>query len=194
MKNKAKQHYPNLYDICDKEPSGMKLPFKYVWLNKKVIFASDAHIFVEHKTEQIFNPEFAYQLPDFRIGVHWMHAREMMRVGARLHIFREDQKLIEYIYKGVKNIIPIETEESVGTFPDYEAIFPEGKLSPVKEIAFNPFLLMRLYKAFDMPYGGFKMEFRDANKPIVIKVNGSSMHGYDFRDSRSILMPIMISE
>ena len=163
----------------------------YVYVDKDKTFASDAHIMVVHKTEELFKPEFIEKLGDRTITMH----AEMIKTirSTKCHsIDIVDEEIIIRPKPGDRkkpvihfNIIGMDCNP-----PKYQPILEEAKKGKeIKEISLNSLLLNNLREALGIPVRvGLYIKFNGESKGMYCRTNGDS----DYPSAEGIIMPVQI--
>lgn len=165
----------------------------YVYVDKKVTFASDAHIMVIHKTEELFDVFFIEKLGDKTIT---MHADIIKAIrSTKCHSIELDIENMKIIIKPK----PIDIKKPDIHFkiigmhcnpPQYQRILEEAKKGKeVKEISLNSFLLNNLREALGIPTRvGLCIKFNGESKGMYCRTNGDS----DYPSAEGMIMPVQI--
>lgn len=159
---------------------------QHILVTNEFIYATDSHVAVIHKVEDIFTDDQRINFPE-RFLIHkdnwkmFTKAFETMMLNTDLNQFEIVRK------NGVVDIIPIYFEDTVGKYPDVDSIFHKmSETSPLQEIGVNPEFLNNLYIGMGLENGA-KLSFISANKAIL--VNNKDGEEYP----KGLVMPIMIS-
>ena len=152
----------------------------HLLVTKEFIVASNSHILIEFKTEEIFDPEFIEKMPD-RFLIHYKNW--LILTKKHLHLDFEDSK-IKVLYGERDIFIPIVTEEELGKYPKYETLLEEKNSFEINKIGIQPELLNKLSLAIGSKV--LHLFFSNENKSITIK---SNIEGF-----RALIMPAMIHD
>lgn len=163
----------------------------YVYVDKDKTFASDAHIMVIHKTEELFDVEFIRNLGERTIT---MHAEIIKAIrSTKCHsVDIVDDEIIIKPKPGDKKKPDIHFK-IIGMHcnpPQYQRILEEAKKGKeVKEISLNSFLLNNLREALGIPTRvGLYIKFNGESKGMYCRSNGDS----DYPSAEGMIMPVMI--
>jgi hypothetical protein len=163
----------------------------YVYVDKDKTFASDAHIMVIHKTEELFDVEFIRNLGERTIT---MHAEIIKTIrSTKCHsIDIVDDEIIIKPKPGDKKKPDIHFK-IIGMHcnpPQYQKILEEAKKGKeVKEISLNSFLLNNLREALGIPIRiGLCIKFNGETKGMYCRTNGDSY----YPSAEGMIMPVQI--
>ena len=165
----------------------------YVYVDKEITFASDAHIMVIHKTEELFDAEFIKKIGDDTIT---MHAEMIKAIRSNkchsIDIDDENSRIILKPKPGDRkkpaihfNIIGMDCNP-----PKYQPILEAArKGKEVKEISLNSLLLNNLREALGIPTRvGLYIKFNGETLGMYCRTNGDS----DYPSAVGMIMPVQI--
>jgi hypothetical protein len=159
----------------------------YVCVTKDYTFASDAHVLVRHKTNEIFKDDFCEVIPESGIMIHRNAFAIMRRKSTNRITLSEDKKTIN-LHQVDGSIIAYNCQ------PDYKSPAPGYSLPSIKEckpldsIAVNANLLVRLAEGMGAPRGVLRMYFYEITKNILCDDNKEG----NYFSAIGVIMPIMI--
>lgn len=179
--------------ICTKDE--LRPTMNHVKVNAKECIATNAYILGVIPSENIFNDDFIKELGDRTILIHrddWKH----IKPGVVIYWKGEDM-IAFHLMKGGKRdtFIQIETEETVGKYPNWEAVVPElnnNSRVDLNTISLNAGLMVDLQKALN--FISSELHFYGANKAIGVH-NGNNKETL-LKDTKNkgnygIIMPTM---
>ena len=187
-----KKNYPKIHKACS--DFELNPVMNHVFISKDVIKASNSHILVQHKTDEVFDEEFVESLPDKPILIHRIHFANIVRVGCEYHLIVKDDgahKLLKYHYRDLWHYIPFENDgENMMTYPNTDAIWPKGKgREAINKIGLNASFLNIAAETLDFEKSTIKCEFYSESEAMTItKVIGN------FPSAKALVMPVMINE
>ena len=190
-----KKYYPKIHKACAIDV--LRPVLEHVFVSKEMIKASDTHVLIHHKTEEVFNKEFVESLPDKPILIHRIHFAEMTRCNCLHHKRYEDKYMIKYYYRELWHYVPFIMEGSIGestkhflNYPDTNKVFPKKEdKADIGQIGIKPYLLSKVAEALDFEQGSVRCEFHGEMKAIVVE----RLHG-NYPGVKALIMPVMISK
>jgi hypothetical protein len=144
--------------------------YGYINVTKDFIYATNAHIIVRHKTQEVFKDIFIETIPDKGMLIPanaWKLARNKKTVRIaltddklKIELYQEDSSIITY---GLGNHL---------TFIDCESVMPKKEeCSELKEIGLTPRILNLLSES--MECSTLKIQFYGAAKAMLCLPNQS---------------------
>jgi hypothetical protein len=173
---------PKLHLACSSDE--LRPVMNHILVTKSDVCASDAHILVNHATSNLFDEEFIASMPDrFLINSkHW-------QLMCKKHLFVTfDKEMIRVIYSYGEVYYPIYTEKSIGSYPDFNQVFPkETDKGEVGEIGIKPSLLNRLCLTMrgEDDLDNLKLTFHGCNRAVVVRLTSNT-------NVRGLIMPCTI--
>lgn len=169
--------------ICSNDD--LRPAMMHVKITKENMVATNAHVLGVIPTKEVFSDEFIEGIPENGMLIHKDDYKKLKNFE---NATWKSKDVIEIHYRGKKRnvLIPICTEENVGTFPKWETLIPrEEDAQELSKIGVNMSLAYDLQRALDAE--NLKMVFIAPNKGILVKPllsNNSKSYG--------IIMPAMI--
>ncbi len=193
---RTKKSLPKIHLACAND--SLRPVMEHILITKDEIVASDAHIIVIHKTENIFDEESIKAMPE-RFLIHKNQWKEICKNHDRL-TFKNNQIIVnhnntynfcfdisfenDYAPKGYKGYY-------AGNFPDYKKVIPTKFKESVYEIGLNPKLLKNLVDTMFFPYAevkNIKFTFYGKDRAIIVEPADSSVPTV-----KGLIMPVMIT-
>ena len=172
---------PQMHLACaDNE---LRPSMSHVEITKENVTASDAHVLITHKTEDIFSKEFIVAMPD-KFYIHQKHWAQLCKPHLWLK-FKDG--LIEQQMPGYKNVFKPVVEPD-WKYPAWEKIMPnKSDRQPIDRIGINPALFNTISKALFLPgeINRAALSFFSESSAILITVSSF--------ESKAILMPMMLN-
>ena len=163
----------------------------HAYVTKEFTYASDAHILVRHRTEEIFNPVFCKDIPEQGVYIppYVLKMIHQSKVIGLLLINNATQ--IKLIRKDYNLTFDLPKADDLGKYPDADKLLnSDDPVQPLDEIALNPTLLHNLIQA--MNHNSIvRMKFKGANKNIICSPNVAES---DYPSVKALIMPCMIDE
>jgi hypothetical protein len=182
--------------LIAKDNSGLRPITDYILLTKENVYASDSHVAVIHKTENLFGKEFSEKMLETdRFLIHATQWKKLCKNGIVGYEFNGGTiKAVDK--KGQVDIVPLIKEGNVGNYPKVESVIPEEANEKCDMIGLNPELLHNLQLAIypekpkkNETLGLYLKMSRvsdgQANGAIRVYINGN----YNF-DFKAVIMPI----
>lgn len=169
--------------ICSNDD--LRPAMMHVKITKENMVATNAHILGVVPTNEVFNDEFIEGIPESGILIHKDDYKKFKNFD---YAQWKSKDVIEIFYKGKKRnvLIPICTEENIGTFPKWETLIPrEEDAQELSKIGVNMGLAYELQRALDAT--SLKMVFIAPNKAILVKPLPS-----ENSKAYGIIMPAML--
>lgn len=172
---------PQMHLACANDE--LRSSMNHVEVTKESVVASNAHVLITHKTEDIFSVEFIEAMPE-KFYIHWKHWAQLCKP----HLWIEFKDgLIEQGMPGYKNVFKPVVEPD-WKYPVWEKIMPsKSDRQPIDRIGINPDFFNIISKALFFP-GDIKkaaLSFFSENNAILITVSNY--------ESKAILMPVMLN-
>jgi len=182
-----KKHYPKIYDCCEKYWDMKEVMF-YVFVDKNVIYASNSHVLIKHKTDEIFSStdDFIDSIPDTGILIHWKHFKEMTRYGCDNH--QIENNLIKYKYDNLWCYIPFKINGDELKYPNAESVFPKD-MKAVDKIGIDSRLLKMATEAMDFENRPVKITFYGVQKALLLTHSVSN-----YPSAKCIVMPALFGD
>lgn len=176
--------FPKLHLACSDDE--LRPQMEHICIEKEFTFASDAHILVRHKTEEIFDEYFFKSLPDHAILVH-KNAVFLMCQKATLKIeLSADKKLIQ-LFRKDRSIISFKIPDDL-KYPNANSVIPDLKdIKPLKQIKFRYDFLHRLGDALGSDLQILKLSFISDSKSIHVTAAAN-----DYESAIGLIMPVMM--
>ena len=161
-----KKHYPKIYNYCEKDWDMREVMF-HVFVDKNVIYASNCHVLIRHKTGEVFPHAdvFIDSIPDPGILIHWKHFKEMTRWGCDNH--QIENNLIVYKYDSLLHYVPFKVNGDELKYPDAESVFPKISKA-VNKIGIDSGLLKIATEAMDFENRPVNIEFYGYDKALLL--------------------------
>ena len=163
----------------------------YALITKEHTVATDAHILVVHKTSELFDEEFVKAIPKEGMLLGGDALREMAKKTVTNIIFTKESNTITVLHnKGGKAIFEPETQEKIGTFPNYESVIPKMEDNKmVMAMGLDAKKMLRLQNALSIETTGLKCYFTGESRAILCY----PMNGDMFPSAKGLIMPMMIN-
>jgi hypothetical protein len=163
----------------------------YVYVDKEITFASDAHIMVIHKTKELFDDLFIKKLAYRTITIHAEIIKAIRSTKCHSIDIENDEIIIKPKPGDRKkpeihfNIIGMDCNP-----PKYQPILESAKKGKeVKEISLNSLLLNNLREALGIPARvGLYIKFNGESKGMYCRTTGDS----DYPSAEGMIMPVQI--
>lgn len=141
----------------------------YALITKEHTVATDAHILVAHKTSELFDKDFVEAIPEEGMLLGGDALREMAKKTVLSITFNEGT--INVLHKkGGKAIFEPETQQKIGTFPDWRPVIPKMEDNMlVMAIGIDAKKALRLQNALGIDEPGMKCYFTGESKAILCK-------------------------
>ncbi|RLA48525.1 MAG: hypothetical protein DRQ98_14565 [Gammaproteobacteria bacterium] len=162
----------------------------HVQVTKETIAATNGHILMWDQPCNNFDDEFCSLIPDEGLLIH---SEDWKKFDKSYWVKFRDQNTIEIYYRTKRKVlIEVETEKTIGKFPNWRAVVPNiNDVSPIGELGVNPTQYKSIIDAYGTGYNfqDLKLVFTGANRAICIKENN-----VDFNLSGAIIMPYKVEE
>lgn len=183
--------------LIAKDNSGVRPIMDYILLTKENVYASDGHVAVIHKTENLFGKEFCEKMLNTdRLLIHNSQWKKLCKNNIVEYEFNGDTiKVTDK--KGQIDIIPLAQEQNVGKYPSVENVIPEEANEQCSMIGLNPELLHNLQLAIypEKPKKNeslglyLKMSRVDEGQASgAIRVYINENYNFDFK---AVIMPVI---
>lgn len=163
----------------------------HAYVTKEFTYASDAHILVRHRTEEIFNPEFCKDIPEQGVYIpsYVLKMIHQSKVIGLLLINNATQ--IKLLRKDYNLTFDLPKADDLGKYPDADKLINgNDPVQPLEEIALSPTLLHNLIQAIDHS-STVRMKFKGANKNIICSPNTDAP---DYPSVKALIMPCLIND
>ena len=178
---------PKIHECLSKDEYREVLNYAYV--TKEHTVATDAHLLVVHSTPELFDKEFVKAIPEEGMLLGGDALREMAKKTVQFIVF--DKGTIKVLHnKGGQAIFEPQTQEEIGTFPNWESVMPKMEdNSLIMAIGIDAKKALRMQNALGIDQAGMKCYFTGESKAILC---------YPFNDelypsARGLIMPMMIN-
>lgn len=145
----------------------------YVLLTKDYTVATNTYALIAHKTKALFSDYFVENLKDEdRFLIYRDQWKKLCKNGLN-YVFDREKMVIRTIKNGdVVDMIPLETEEKIGKFPNWQRVLPDDSVfkEEVSGVGFRPSLLYNLEQAI---YPESKDDY-----PLFLSFMGKSENGW----------------
>lgn len=177
---------PKIHYACAN--NGLRESMEYILVTKDEVAATNGTILVVHKTSDIFDSDFVFNMPE-RILIHKNQWKLLCDNALTISI---DEYCIAVQYEGYKVSYPISTEERLGIkYPKYNSVFPKKEdVESIDSIGINPVILYQLSQAMltaASSSNGLKFEFYGKARGILITPVDYS------NNAKALLMPVILS-
>lgn len=161
-----------------------------VLVTKEYIIASDAHVMVRHRTDEIFTDDFIEKFPCDRFLIHgsaWAKMCESQVSAIGWSLLEPDCLIIHYQYASKREYnlrIKAKSEDvSDMHYPKWQAVIPNKKdLKAHNGMAISPKLLLKLHEAMtplDERFGVILLGTKD----------GYQIDGYEIDSQTIVVLP-----
>ena len=163
--------------------------FEYALITKEHTVATDAHLLVVHSTPELFDKEFVKAIPEEGMLLGGDALREMAKKTVQFIVF--DKGIIKVLHnKGGQAIFEPQTQEEIGTFPNWESVMPKMEdNSLIMAIGIDAKKALRLQNALGIEQPGLKYYFTGEDKAIICYPINPEM----FPSARGLIMPMQIN-
>lgn len=163
----------------------------HAYVTKEFTYASDRHILVRHRTEEIFNTEFCKDIPEQGVFIPY-HVLKMIPQAKTIKVLLlNNATQIKLLRKDYNPIFDLPKIDDLGKYPDADKLLNSNDpTQPLEEIALNPALLHNLIQAMD-PSSTVRMKFKGANKNIICSPNTDAP---DYPSVKALIMPCPIND
>lgn len=185
---------PKIYECLSKDE--LREVLNYALVTKEHTVATDAHILVEHSTLELFGKEFVENVPEEGMLLGGDALREMAKKTVQFIIYNKNAEtaarlgVINVLHnKGGKAIFEPQTQEKIGTFPNWKAVIPsmDDNLL-VMAIGIDAKKALRLQNALATEASGISCYFTGEKTAILCKPINP-----DLPSARGLIMPMMIN-
>ena len=177
---------PKIYECLGKDPH--RPIFDYALVTKEHTVATDAHILVEHSTEELFGKEFVAHVPEEGLLLGGDALRDMAKKDVE-DIILTDQITVLH-RKGQKAIFEFRKHGDLDIYPNWKAVIPsidDNKM--VMAMGIDAKKLLRLQNALGIDQVGTKCYFTGEKTSILCYPMVNDM----FPSARGLIMPMMIT-
>lgn len=179
-----KNLFPLLHLVCSNDD--MRPTMNFVKVCKDFTVATDAHVLVYYKTEEIFNQDFIDLLEE-PIYIHsddWkiLHKNDgyHLRPDGIIEIMQDKKR---------DQLIKVDKDKN---YPKWENIIPTGEMKETFKVGFNADLLLKAQKVM-LSKIGLEISFFGANKGVLAKpANGHCTRPAEKLKGTALIMPIKI--
>ena len=187
---------PKIYECLGKDPH--RPIFDYALVTKEHTVATDAHIMVVHKTSELFDKDFVAHIPEEGMLLGGDALREMAKKTAQFIVFNREAGTAKGLgtitvlhTKGGKAIFEPETQEKIGTFPNWSGVMPKIEdNTTVMAIGIDARKLLRLQNALATETAGLKCYFTGESRAILCYPTNADTQ---YPSAVGIIMPMEIN-
>ena len=177
---------PKIYECLGKDQ--LRPVLEYAFITKKKTCATDAHVLIAYDTEELFGQEFVDALPDEGILLNETALQDMAKKDANSITFNGKIEVQHLGRSPHKAYFDYKTQESVGTYPDFESVIPKKEDGePVPHIGVNAKDLLRLQNAMGPGVKGVACYFTGISRAIIVEPLNT-----DYKSITAIIIPMQI--
>lgn len=176
---KTKNKMPELNLATSKDET--RPIYNYVKVNKNNVVATNTHLLIWYKTEDLFDAEFIESIPEEGILIHREDWAKFKDCTISWH-----NDLIKLSHNKRRDIfIKPDTQKEIGTFPNWEAVIPKENedFNPISEIRINAEYAALIQKI--MQSEGLDFSFYGQNRGIICTPINNDTSG------KALLMPMI---